>query len=74
MNDSEQPDLRRFGNRLRILRSIDLHEIPQVLDWPAFRDNPSGYFIRCADEEAEQIWLALRRREPEPFKLKEEGK
>ena len=40
MTESELADQRRFLNRLKILRSIDHHEVPEVLDWPAFRGNP----------------------------------
>ena len=64
MTESELADQRRFLNRLKILRSIDHVEVPEVLDWPAFRDNPPEYFIRCGDAEADHIWAALLAREP----------
>ena len=58
-------DLGRFLNRLRILRSLDQHEVPAVW-WHQFRDDPYEYLIRCPDDEAEHIWTALRKREPPP--------
>ena len=58
-------DFERFLNRLRILRSIDKHEIPLASwkTWWEFQDNPYEYLIRCQPDEAEQIWAALRKRD-----------
>ena len=55
----------RFLNRLRILRSIDQHEVPELDDtqWRHFRDKPPEFVIRCGDAAAEHIWEALRKRE-----------
>ena len=58
MTDSE-----RFLNRLRILRSLDGHEVPDVINWPWFRNSPYEYLTCCPDAEAEHIWTALRKRE-----------
>ena len=58
-------DFERFLNRLRILRSLDRDEVPDV-SWPgwlAFQDNPYEYLITCHDDEAKHIWTALRKRE-----------
>ena len=52
-----------FLNRMRILRSLDAHEVPDVTSWVDFRDDPYGYLISCHDDEAEHIWTALRKRE-----------
>ena len=57
-NDRDQ-----FLNRLRILRSIDAIEVPDVACWPDFRDDPYEYVIRCSDADAAHIWTALRKRE-----------
>ena len=56
-------DLGRLFNRLRILRSLDQSEVPDVTNWPQFRDNPIGYLISCPPAVAEHIWTALRKRE-----------
>jgi len=53
----------RFLNRLRILRSIDQHEVPLVEDWQRFCANPPEYVICCGPVEAQHIWMAVRRRE-----------
>ena len=55
-------DFERFLNRLRILRSLDGYEVA-VTDWEHFRDDPYGYLISCPDDEAANIWTALRKRE-----------
>ena len=57
-------DLVQFLNRLRILRSLDYNEVPYVTSWLDFRDDPYEYTISCQDDEAEHIWTALRKREP----------
>ena len=67
MNDTERADMRRFLNRLKILRSLDHIEVPDVHNWPKFRDNPAEYLIRCDDAEGEHIWTALRAREPKRY-------
>ena len=55
--------LGEFLNRLRILRSLDRCEVPEVMGWVDFRDDPLGHLISCPDDEAEHIWTALRKRE-----------
>ena len=56
-------DLGQFLNRLRILRSLDGYEVPNVTNWPRFRDGPYEYLISCPPAEAEYIWAALKERE-----------
>ena len=56
-------ELQLFLNRLRILRSIDQRDIPDVKRWFAFREDPPEYLISCPDDEAAHIWTALRKRE-----------
>ena len=56
-------DLKQFLNRLRILRTLDQLEVPDVKSWPQFRDDPFGYITFCPDDEAEHIWTALKKRE-----------
>ena len=46
-----------------ILRSLDRHEIQYPdLDWPKFRDDPHGYFVRCDTATADAIWAAVEKR------------
>ena len=59
-----EKSMMEFLNRLRILRSIDAHEVPEVGSWPTFRADPYGYLIRCPPAEAAHIWAAIRKREP----------
>ena len=61
--NGELEGLREFMNRLRILRCIDEVEVPEVANWQGFWWNPYVYIISCPDDEAEHIWIALRKRE-----------
>lgn len=65
--------LEQFHNGLRLLRSIDLHELQAVglwgVDernapdrWAKFRDQPYDFFICCDDETADKIWAAMEKR------------
>jgi len=62
-----------FHNRLRILSSIDRHELA-ALDteiWTAgeyvkFRDDPWRYFIKADDEVAVMIWNVVTKRAGKP--------
>ena len=56
-------DMGVFLNRLRILRSLGGYEVPALINWPRFRDDPYEYLICCPPAEAEHIWTALRKRE-----------
>lgn len=63
--------LREFHNALRILRSIDGHELPDLhpQQVEAFIADPYAYFIRAEDAVAERIWAAVQKRQPEGFKV-----
>ena len=67
MNDTEWFDMRRFLNRLKILRSLDQCEVPKVTSWPKFRADPAEYIIQCTEDEREHIWTSLRAREPKRY-------
>jgi hypothetical protein len=53
-----------FHNGLRLLNSIDSHEIGDPLWYGNFVDHPSRFFIRCDDETADLIWSAMEKRMP----------
>ena len=66
--------LRAFSNALRILHSLDFHEIEATGfggNWTAFRDDPARYFLRASDADAAAIWAAIKKRQPEPLKPRE---
>ncbi|MDH3376200.1 MAG: hypothetical protein OEQ39_04430 [Gammaproteobacteria bacterium] len=55
----------QFHNALRILRSIDRHEIPLILnehDWQDFRNKPHEWFIQAADNKARAVWTVIEAR------------
>ena len=72
--ESEMPTLefRRFSNALRILRSLDLHEVDGIADWQAFRDGPYMYFLRASDADQRTIWRAIERRQPVSLQIREQ--
>ena len=51
-----------FHNGLRLLRSIDAHEIGNPSWWGAFREDPYRFFILCNDQQAAAIWNAMVKR------------
>jgi hypothetical protein len=55
-----------FHNALRILHSLDYHEVSflNVRDWDIFRDNPYEFFITTNDAYAILIWEAIQKRQP----------
>lgn len=63
----------QFHNALRILTSLDKHELIEagVIDhsesdhskWIAFRDDPFRWFIRADDESATKLWGLIERRQ-----------
>ncbi len=57
-------ELREFHNGLRVLRSIDKHEIVNISDdqWAEFRNGPYAFLIKCDDPTAEAIWNAMQKR------------
>lgn len=59
-----------FHNALRILTSIDHHELVAAgvnLDapnnWPVFRADPFRWFIRASDADAQKVWRIIERRQ-----------
>jgi hypothetical protein len=63
---------RRFHNALRILHSLDYHEVSFLTydanGWVAFRDNPYTFFLLTNDETAAKIWQAIQKRQPEELR------
>lgn len=59
-----------FHNNLRILLSIDRHELEDVgiclttADWDRFQAAPFRFFIRCDDPTADRIWAVIESRQP----------
>lgn len=49
-----------FHNLLRILRSIDYHEVEDAFDnekdWIDFRDDPYSWFIKAHPSKSTVIW------------------
>ncbi len=66
-----ETELRVFHNRLRILISIDMHElveggvigVEEKNKWANFRSNPYRFFIRCDDDTANKLWGIIQERE-----------
>lgn len=63
-------DLRDFHNRLRIMISIDRHELEAAgviahgdhNAWGTFHRDPFRWLIRCDDESAAKLWALIERR------------
>lgn len=63
-------DLRDFHNRLRVLRSIDMHELEQAgviekddhAEWNRFNKDPFDWFIRAGDQRLEALWPLVEQR------------
>jgi len=63
--------LDEFHNSLRILTSIDMHELEHagvitrgdVNAWGTFRRDPYRWFIRADDEKAAKVWAIILRRQ-----------
>lgn len=55
---------REFGNAIRILWSIDAHELPDLAPHQirAFLINPVQFFVRADDPTAAGIWKAIEAR------------
>lgn len=59
-----------FHNALRIMASIDMHELVEagvivhgdVNAWGTFRRDPFRFFIRAADDDAQRIYAIIKRR------------
>jgi len=73
LDDLRALDMRRleryrwFHNALRILFNIDAYQFPgDAEDWPAFRDDPHGYFIRANDDVSGKLYALIEARKPFP--------
>ena len=64
---------RRFVNALKILRSLDEHEVPGLMSWPAFRDDPYRYFIRASGKDQATIWRALNQRQTDELRVEDQA-
>lgn len=51
-----------FANALRLLHSIDSHELGDPDWYPDFCSHPHSYFVTCADDQADVIWQAMVKR------------
>jgi hypothetical protein len=67
---SHPTPFRAFHNALRILRSLDYHEVSFLSEeeWESFRDNPYKFFTSTSDSNASLIWAAIQRRQPVELK------
>lgn len=62
--------LREFSNALRVLLSIDKHELEAAgvirhadhNAWGTFHRDPYRFFIRADDATAEKLWALIERR------------
>ena len=60
----------RFVNGLKILRSIDLHELEEVgielrgIGWEVFMRDPFRWMIRASDADRERLWRVIEGRQP----------
>lgn len=67
-------NLRRFHNALRIMLSIDRHEMVAAgvltaddqAGWRAFRENPTRWMIVASDEQKEGLFSIIEKRQPKP--------
>ena len=59
--NGDMEGLSEFLDRLRLLRGLDLDEVPFVANWHAFRTNPYEYLMSCQDDEAKHIWGGAKR-------------
>lgn len=63
-------ELREFHNGLRILTSIDMHELVagkvieagDEAEWAAFRKDPHKWLILADDDEADALWAVMKTR------------
>jgi hypothetical protein len=66
MGKDHDNDMALYGflNRVRSLFNIDYDMLPELSesDWPKFRDDPPGYFIRRADlPQMRAIWREVEK-------------
>jgi len=62
-------EMQWFHNALRIMMSIDRHELEtsgitlRNAEWYSFRSNPYVWFIRANDNDAAKIWQIIVNRQ-----------
>lgn len=56
-----------FFNAIRILHSLDAHELPGV-PFDAFNDNPAEFLMRADDPTTDAIWSAIQKRQPARYR------
>jgi hypothetical protein len=63
-----------FHNALRLLRSIDYHEVPFLTDaeWEIFREKPYDFFITTSDINALAIWKVIQSRQPKHLRAQDD--
>ena len=67
------PSYRTLYNSMRILISLDAHEVLPFLNMVQVRDflkDPFRFFIRCDDATAAAIFRAIERRQPQDLRAK----
>lgn len=57
-------EIGEFVNLLRIMHSIDHHELPtfSAKEWESFRDDPPRFLMRSGFGQAKEVWAAMQRR------------
>ncbi len=73
MSGYPDSDREHFLNRLKILRSIDQHELiaadvtglcgTGADSWSGFREDPYRWLMRADDSNARKVWGIIRERE-----------
>ena len=64
-------DFNEFHNALRILCwNIEYREAQWMTpsQWAAFNKNPTDWFVRANDADAQRIWAVIEARQPKPSK------
>ena len=68
---ADRSDYTAFHNRLRIMGSIDRHELvaagvmknDDLLGWVSFQHDPFRFFLRAQDSAAQALWALICKRE-----------
>lgn len=74
---ASQDDFNRFHNNLRVMASIDRHELADaglILDdaeWSRFASNPWAWLIRAGDEDMQVVWSIIQARQPRRLRERE---
>lgn len=74
---TERNDLNCFHNSLRILASIDRHELADAglmlddAEWSRFASNPWAWLIRAGDEDMRAVWSIIQARQPRRLRERE---